>query len=116
MSGGWFCSIPEFQAYPHDNDNEHNANENHDSTLQPGLAVLWAETYLGQIAHEVAMSRELLANSGAERMIAEGSVCDEGGKNGAERKVCGSKVAVETDMFWYTLHSRDDDLISYASD
>jgi hypothetical protein len=36
-------------------------------------------------------------------MIAEGSVCNEGGKNGAERKVCGRKVAVETDTFWYAL-------------
>ena len=103
------------QAHPHDNGNEHNANENHDSPLEPWLAVLWAETYLGQIAHEVAMSRELLANSGAERMIAEGSVCDEDGKNGAESKVCGRKVAIETNTFWYTLHSRDD-TISCASD
>jgi hypothetical protein len=88
---------------PHDNDNEHNANEDHDGPLEPWFAVLWAETYLSQIAHEIAVSRELFTNSGAERMIAERSVCDEDGKNGAERKVCSRKVAIETNTFCYTL-------------
>ena len=102
------------QTYPHDNDNEHDANENHDGPLEPWLAVLWAETYLGQIAHEVAVPRELLAQSGAERMIAEGSVRDERSNNGTERKVCGRKIAVETNVFWYALRSRYD-VISYDS-
>jgi hypothetical protein len=36
-------------------------------------------------------------------MVAEGSVCEKGRKNGTGHEVCGRKVAVETNIFWYTL-------------
>ena len=48
-------------------------------------------------------------------MIVEGGVCDKGRKNGAGREVCGRKVAVETNIFWYTLHKQHG-AISYAAD
>lgn len=46
-------------------------------------------------------------------MIVEGSVGEKGRKNGTGREVCDRKVAVETNIFWYTLHDRT---ISYAPD
>ena len=56
--GGVQHSAPEAKwlAYPHDDDDEHDADENQDAPLEPLLAVLRAETHLAQIPHEVAMS------------------------------------------------------------
>lgn len=103
------------QAYPNDNNNEHGPDKHHDGPLEPWLAVLRAETYFCQIPHKVAVPRELLADSRADRMIVEGGVCEKGSKNGTRREVCGRKVAVETDIFWYTLHNQHG-AISYAAD
>jgi len=91
------------EMQPDDDDNKQCADKHHNGPLEPWLAVFRAETYLCQIAHKVAVSRELLANSGADRMIVEGSVGEKGRKNGTGREVCDRKVAVETNIFWYTL-------------
>ena len=43
-------------AYPYDDDNKHHANKNYDGPLEPLFTALRAESYFGQITHEVAVS------------------------------------------------------------
>jgi hypothetical protein len=54
------------KAHPHDDDDEHDAHKDNDSPLEPLLTILWAEANLGQIAHEIAVSREFFADSGTD--------------------------------------------------
>jgi len=83
---------------PNDDDDKHNADEDHDDSLEPLFAILWAETHLGQIPHEITASRELLTYSGADGIITERGICHEYRGDSAEREVCDGEVAIKSNI------------------
>ena len=87
---------------PNDKQDAHETNGGDDSTLEPRFAILEIETCFGEVTHQIWLTGEFFANSGAHART-EGGKCETNSRECTETQIRHRIITVETDIRWNAL-------------